>query len=66
MSIRSVHPRGALDDFISGGYQSWVPFLSETTLFGTPALISACAPMMLRVRPPQLTTTVVSETASGP
>ena len=30
------------------------------TLLGMPALISDCAPMMLRVRPAQLTTTVVS------
>ena len=37
-----------------------MPFFSDTTLFGTPALISDCAPMMLRVRPPQLTTTIVS------
>ena len=34
-----------------------VPLRSATTLFGTPALISDCAPMMLRVRPAQLTTT---------
>ena len=39
---------------------SCVPFFSETTLFGTPALISDCAPMMLRVRPPQFTTTIVA------
>ena len=37
-----------------------VPLRSATTLFGTPALISDCAPMMLRVRPAQLTTTSVS------
>ena len=37
-----------------------VPLRSATTLFGSPALISDCAPMMLRVRPAQLTTTVVS------
>ncbi len=37
-----------------------VPLRSATTLFGTPALISDCAPMMLRVRPAQLTTTRVS------
>ena len=37
-----------------------VPFRSAITLFGTPALISDCAPMMLRVRPAQLTTTRVS------
>ena len=37
-----------------------VPLRSATTLLGTPALISDCAPMMLRVRPAQLTTTVVS------
>ncbi len=36
-----------------------VPLRSATTLLGTPALISDCAPMMLRVRPAQLTTTVV-------
>ena len=37
-----------------------VPLRSATTLFGRPALISDCAPMMLRVRPAQLTTTIVS------
>ena len=37
-----------------------VPLRSATTLLGTPALISDCAPMMLRVRPAQLTTMVVS------
>ena len=37
-----------------------VPLRSATTLFGTPALISDWLPMMLRVRPAQLTTTVVS------
>jgi hypothetical protein len=37
-----------------------VPLRSATTLFGTPALISDCAPTMLRVRPAQLTTTSVS------
>ena len=37
-----------------------VPFFSATTRLGTPALISDCAPMMLRVRPAQLTTTKVS------
>ena len=37
-----------------------VPLRSATTLFGTPALISDCAPMMLRVRPAQLTTMAVS------
>ena len=37
-----------------------VPLRSATTLFGTPALISDCAPMMLRVRPAQLTTISVS------
>ena len=37
-----------------------VPLRSATTLLGTPALISDCAPMMLRVRPAQLTTTSVS------
>src|SRR5262245_55738027 len=36
-----------------------VPLRSATTLLGTPALISDCAPMMLRVRPAQLTTTMV-------
>ena len=40
--------------------QPIVPLRSATTLFGTPALISDCAPMMLRVRPAQLTTTSVS------
>ena len=39
--------------------QPMVPLRSATTLFGTPALISDCAPMMLRVRPAQLTTTRV-------
>jgi hypothetical protein len=38
-----------------------VPSLSDTTLLPTPALISDCAPMMLRVRPPQLTMTVVAD-----
>ena len=37
-----------------------VPFFSATTLFGMPALISDCAPMMERVRPAQFTTTSVS------
>ena len=37
-----------------------VPLRSAITLLGTPALISDCAPMMLRVRPAQLTTMVVS------
>src|SRR5262245_5141428 len=37
-----------------------VPLRSATTLLGRPALISDCAPMMLRVRPAQLTTTVVA------
>ena len=37
-----------------------VPLRSATTLLGTPALISDCAPMMLRVRPAQLTTMVVA------
>jgi hypothetical protein len=37
-----------------------VPARRATTLFGMPALISVWAPMMLRVRPAQLTTTVVS------
>ncbi len=37
-----------------------MPLRSATTLFGRPALISDCAPMMLRVRPAQLTTTSVS------
>ena len=36
-----------------------VPSFSETTLLGTPALISDWAPTMLRVRPPQLTITIV-------
>ncbi len=40
--------------------QPIVPLRSATTLFGTPALISDWAPMMLRVRPAQLTTIVVS------
>src|SRR5438046_547541 len=39
--------------------QPIVPLRSATTLFGRPALISDCAPMMLRVRPAQLTTTIV-------
>ena len=37
-----------------------MPLRSATTLLGKPALISDCAPMMLRVRPAQLTTTSVS------
>ena len=37
-----------------------MPLRSATTLFGMPALISDCAPMMLRVRPAQFTTTSVS------
>ena len=40
--------------------QPIVPLRSATTLFGTPALISDCAPMIERVRPAQLTTTSVS------
>src|ERR1700722_8859706 len=40
--------------------QAIVPSFRDTTLLGTPALISDCAPMILRVRPPQLTTIVVS------
>src|SRR5262249_16308120 len=40
--------------------QPMVPLRSATTLLGTPALISDCAPMMLRVRPAQFTTTIVS------
>ena len=36
-----------------------VPLRSAITGFGTPALIRDCAPMMLRVRPAQFTTTVV-------
>ncbi len=41
-----------------------VPLRSATTLFGSPALISDCAPMMLRVRPAQFTTTMVSGDAA--
>ncbi len=37
-----------------------VPLRNAMTLFGRPALISDCAPIMLRVRPAQLTTTVVA------
>ena len=37
-----------------------VPFLSATTLFGSCALMSDCAPMIERVRPAQFTTTRVS------
>ena len=37
-----------------------VPFFSAITLFGRPALISDCAPMIERVRPAQFTTTSVS------
>ena len=37
-----------------------VPSRSETTRLGTPALMIDCAPMMLRVRPAQFTTMVVS------
>jgi hypothetical protein len=36
-----------------------VPSFSDTTLLATPASISDWAPMMLRVRPPQLTITIV-------
>ena len=41
-----------------------VPLRSATTLFGMPAFISDWAPMMLRVRPAQFTTTVVSGDAA--
>ena len=41
-----------------------VPFSSATTRFGMPALISDWAPMMERVRPAQLTTTVVWESGA--
>ena len=37
-----------------------VPFFSAMTLFGMPALMSDCAPMIERVRPAQFTTTSVS------
>ena len=37
-----------------------VPFLSATTLFGIRELTSDCVPTILRVRPAQLTITVVS------
>jgi hypothetical protein len=40
-----------------------VPSFNATTLFGMPAFRSDWQPMMLRVRPAQLTTTSVS--ASG-
>ena len=40
--------------------QPMVPLRSATTLFGTPALISDCVPMIERVRPAQFTTMVVS------
>ncbi|MNC93030.1 hypothetical protein D3C83_95710 [compost metagenome] len=40
--------------------QAIVPSFSDMILLRNPALRSACAPMMLRVRPPQLTITVVS------
>src|SRR5580692_3481472 len=40
--------------------QPMVPLRKAMTLLGSPALISDCAPIMLRVRPAQLTTTVVS------
>ena len=40
--------------------QAIVPSFSDMILLRKPALRSACAPMMLRVRPPQLTITVVS------
>ena len=36
-----------------------VPLRSAVTRFGMPALMRDCAPMMLRVRPAQFTTTVV-------
>src|SRR5579884_2816391 len=40
--------------------QPIVPLRRAITLFGSPALMSDCAPMMLRVRPAQLTTTIVA------
>ncbi len=44
-----------------------VPLRSATTRFGSPALISDCVPMMLRVRPAQFTTTrVAGSGASAP
>ncbi len=44
-----------------------VPLRSATTRFGSPALISDCVPMMLRVRPAQFTTTRVDGSgASAP
>ena len=49
---------GALSTSKPDRCQACVPFFSDTTLLGTPASISDCAPMMLRVRPPQLTITV--------
>jgi L-asparaginase len=43
------------------GYTKGLPADRRTgTGAGDPALISACAPMMLRVRPPQFTMIVVS------
>jgi hypothetical protein len=54
-------PRRAVHDTEVGQCQAMVPSLSDTTLLATPALISDCAPMMLRVRPPQLTMTVVAD-----
>jgi len=39
--------------------QAIVPSFNDMILLRKPALISDCAPMMLRVRPPQLTMTVV-------
>ncbi len=41
--------------------QPIVPSRRATTLFGTPASIRDCAPIILRVRPAQLTTTSVSD-----
>src|SRR5215813_9931399 len=74
LAIRSTDRRAASTDAgeTSGGLrlapwvtwkparcQAMVPSFRETTLLVTPALISDWAPMMLRVRPPQLTMTIV-------
>ena len=55
-----VRPVSPLAQVKPARCQPMVPLRSATTLLGTPALISDCAPMMLRVRPAQLTTISVS------
>ena len=53
-------PICTMGDLKAARCQAMVPSFSDTTLLATPALISDWAPMMLRVRPPQLTITIVS------